>query len=308
MSIRELQCVDAGSEYCPCSLAEENNCIICTQLQGKSFCDCNWMGVCIYNDFYFLDNKRKDTREPEEVPIVNSKIIDDIIILTLKVNKYMARVLKQPGSYIFIRDKHSNHYFDIPISIMDCDEEESTIKIAIEVRGVKTKKILKHGDSLIIRGPFWGGIFGLNNLKTTKDSKCLVLVRGVAQAPAILAIKQLLKNNNDLDIVVNKRQNEYNFINEYFNIDSIREVDMASDEVGLLCRELMEENNYTLVFIGGSDNLQRKIIKEVEGWNNVKFVTTNNNSICCGEGICGACSKKDESGIWIKTCKAQRVD
>ncbi|NFG18899.1 sulfide/dihydroorotate dehydrogenase-like FAD/NAD-binding protein, partial [Clostridium botulinum] len=42
-------CIDAGSEYCPCHLAETGDCILCSQLSGKKFCDCiNWKGVCIY--------------------------------------------------------------------------------------------------------------------------------------------------------------------------------------------------------------------------------------------------------------------
>lgn len=307
MDSKQWQCVDAGSDYCPCHLAEENSCIICTQLQGKGYCDCNWMGVCIYNDFYFAGNKKKETRNSQEYTIVDSKIIDGIIILSIQVTKYMARALKQPGSYVFIRNKYSDHFFDVPISIMDCDEERSLIKIAVEIRGIKTKKLIDHGDTVIIRGPYWNGIFGLNSLKTTKNARCLVLARGIAQAPAILSIKHLLKNNNVVDIIVNKRADEHNFIKEYFNMESIKEIDMSSDEIAVLCKGLMKKNNYNLVFIGGSDSLQGKIIKCIQEINNVKFVTTNNNIICCGEGICGACAKKDETGILIKTCKAQRM-
>ncbi|QUH20734.1 sulfide/dihydroorotate dehydrogenase-like FAD/NAD-binding protein [Alkaliphilus sp. B6464] len=308
MDFKQWQCVDAGSEYCPCYLAEENDCITCTQLQGKSYCDCNWRGVCIYNDFYFSENKRKDTRTAQEFPILDGKVVNDIIILSIQVTKYMARVLKQPGSYVFVRDKNNDYFFDVPISIMDSDEEKSLIKIAIEVRGVKTKKLMGYGDTIMIRGPYWNGIFGLDYLKTTKNDRCLVLARGIAQAPAILVIKQLLKNNNNVDIIVNKRANEYNFVNEYFNLDSIQEVDMGSNDVAILCKRLMEENNYKLIFIGGSDSLQGKIIRSIEELNQAKFVTTNNNAICCGEGICGACAKMNEDGIWIKTCKVQRVD
>jgi len=308
MDLRQWQCVDAGSEYCPCYLAEENDCITCTQLQGKGYCDCNWRGVCIYNDFYFLENNRKDTRTPQEFQIIDKEIIDDIIILSIKVTKYLARVLKQPGAYVFVRNKNDDYFYDVPISIMDSDEENSLIKIAIEIRGVKTKKLIEDKESILIRGPYWNGIFGLDHLKTTKNEKCLVLARGVAQAPAILVIKQLLKNNNELDIIVNKRAQEHNFIREFFDLESIKEIDMASDDVADYCKHIMKENDYQLVYVGGSDTLQDKVIKSIKEVDSVKFVTTNNNSICCGEGICGACSKKDESGIWIKTCKVQRVD
>lgn len=307
MNSKQWQCVDAGSDYCPCHLAEENNCIICTQLQGKGYCDCNWMGVCIYDEFYFSGNRKKEMRKPQEYYVVDSKIIDGTIILSIQVTKYMARALKQPGSYIFIRNRYSNYFFDMPISIMDCDEEKSLIKIAVKIHGVKTKKLMNHDGIVTIRGPYWNGIFGLNALKTTQKARCLVLARGIAQASAILPIRHLLKNNNIVDIIVNKRAREHNFIKEYFNMESMKEIDMPSDDVAILCGKLAKENNYKLVFIGGSDLLQNKIIKHVREIDDVKFVVTNNNAICCGEGICGSCCKKDENGVLIKTCKAQRM-
>lgn len=308
MNSKQWQCVDAGSDYCPCRLAEENSCIICTQLQGKGYCDCNWMGVCIYDEFYFSGNKMKGIRESREYPVIDSKIIDNIIVLSIQVTRYMSRALKQPGSYIFIRNRDSDHFFDVPMSIMDSDEEGSSIKIAVEMRGVKTKKLADHGGALIVRGPYWNGVFGLSSLKTTQDARCLVLARGIAQAPAILTIKHLLKNGNIVDVVVNKRAGEYNFIGEYFDIESMTETDMASDEVAALCKNLMKKNDYKLIFIGGSDLLQDKIIKSVRKIDSdVKFVTTNNNMICCGEGICGSCTKRDKNGTLVKTCKAQRM-
>ena len=45
-----IDCIDAGSEFCPCHLAESGECILCSQLQGSHFCDClNWKGVFIKN-------------------------------------------------------------------------------------------------------------------------------------------------------------------------------------------------------------------------------------------------------------------
>lgn len=57
-------CIDAGSEYCPCHLAETGDCILCSQLSGKKFCDCiNWKGVCIYQEFIWNGKKAKEERE-----------------------------------------------------------------------------------------------------------------------------------------------------------------------------------------------------------------------------------------------------
>ena len=68
---QRLECIDAGSEYCPCYLAETDDCIICSHLQGKEFCDCNWNGVCVYQDFCWLNEKKKDIRKTIEAQIVD---------------------------------------------------------------------------------------------------------------------------------------------------------------------------------------------------------------------------------------------
>ena len=59
-----IDCIDAGTEFCPCHLAESGECILCSQLQGGHFCDClNWKGVCIYQEFHDNGNKAKEQRK-----------------------------------------------------------------------------------------------------------------------------------------------------------------------------------------------------------------------------------------------------
>ena len=48
---RSMDCIDVGSENCPCYLALTGDCLICSRLQGKDYCGCNWAGVCVYNEF-----------------------------------------------------------------------------------------------------------------------------------------------------------------------------------------------------------------------------------------------------------------
>ena len=60
--------------------------------------------------------------------------------------------LVKPGSYIFIRTD-VNNYFDIPISIMNSNLENDIITIVIEIKGIKTNKLLdsKIGENIIIK-------------------------------------------------------------------------------------------------------------------------------------------------------------
>ncbi len=99
-----LECIDAGTDYCPCYLAELNECIVCPQLQGKNFCDCNWRGVCIFQEFVWGGYKAKATRSTIFSKVLKKeKINEEVIILTLKVPNKMARDLNEPGSFVFLR-------------------------------------------------------------------------------------------------------------------------------------------------------------------------------------------------------------
>ncbi len=73
-----LTCVDAGSEYCPCHLAENGTCLACSLLSGEDFCDCRWSGSCSYLNYQFsqgvinersectvLVNKKRLTPSPD---------------------------------------------------------------------------------------------------------------------------------------------------------------------------------------------------------------------------------------------------
>ncbi|AKL95336.1 hypothetical protein CACET_c18880 [Clostridium aceticum] len=308
MNNHRWQCIDAGSDYCPCYLAETMDCITCSHLKGKEFCDCDWRGVCIYQSFTFEGNRKKDPRVDFHAEIVERKELGDkIIVFTLRVPHSFARQVNQPGSYIFIRNKDFGQYFDIPISVMYVDGQKDLIKIAVEIHGVKTKTIKNVEDSMSIRGPYWNGVFGLEHLKQAQNANCLIVTRGIAQAPAILVTNYLLRNNNAIDVLIDQGSTDYNFIEEFCKVKNLGKCDLYEPEGIELLQEIMDKKSYDLIFIGASDYLQKRLYDSVEELKKKKVVTTNNNEICCGEGICGSCTIYDMNGIPIRTCKTQFI-
>jgi len=309
MAIEGDYCIDAGSEYCPCYLAEMNCCIMCTRLMDKDCCDCNWRGVCIYQEYHFLNYQKKETRRYQRVEIIEREEIDkNVLVFTLKTPHTLARQLKQPGSYIFIRNQNLAQYFDIPISIMEVDEEENHVKIAVEIHGVKTKSIKDVNDTLLIKGPYWNGLFGLEHLKKAKDMKCLFITRGVAQAPAVLAINYLMRNNNQVDVVIDPGKAYINLIKEYTKANIIEEGwNLYTPEAKRMLHNLLTNGEYNMIFVGGSDYLQQNLFTVFDDYKNLPLVLTNNKEICCGEGVCGACIVYDADGIPIRSCKTQIV-
>ncbi|KXG76839.1 sulfide/dihydroorotate dehydrogenase-like FAD/NAD-binding protein [Thermotalea metallivorans] len=304
-----VTCIDAGSEYCPCYLAENNECITCSHLQGKSFCDCNWSGVCIYQEFSWCGNMKKNPRETIESKIIEKKQFgENVFVFKFHVSKTLARQLKQPGSYIFVRDMEKPLYFDVPMSIMYADEQRGEIHIAVQILGVKTKALLDCQEKMFIKGPYWNGLIGLKDLKGTEDKDVLVVGRGIALAPAMLAVEYLLHHHNRITFVIDPGKTGSAFIEDYFNgleMDKVY-LNLRTEEGLKQLSHLFRQKSYSLVYSGGSDLLHQSLKDLIaKSDENIKLVATNNHEICCGEGVCGSCTAHTINGKRIKMCKAQ---
>lgn len=311
-----VDCIDAGTEYCPCKLAENGQCLICSQCQGKVFCDClNWKGVCIYQELYNNGNRAKDGRKTYNciiTDVINYK--NNLIIIKFKALHKLVLDLVKPGSYVFIRTDENN-YFDIPISIMNSDIENDIITIAVEIRGIKTNKLLsvKANENIVIRGPYWNGVFGIKNILEQKDNKALVLARGIGLAPMMPVIRKLISQNNKLQVVIDKNPFEMNFADELlseYNVNvfenSLFDKGTLSDHAKVIIKDSLKQGiNY--IHIAGADILTYSVINYLNdiNRNDISLSCCNNFKMCCGEGICGACTSRFSGHRVKRFCKEQ---
>ena len=306
---KKLECIDAGSEYCPCFLAEANECITCSHLQGKEFCDCNWRGVCIYQEYVWTGNRKKEIRSSYPSVVVEKRVVSSSTIINrMKVTKTLARQLDNPGAYVFMRNKDKPGFFDVPMSVMDVDAVKGEISVALQVQGAKTKALAEPKNDIIIRGPYWNGILGQRYLKSVKYGNCLVIARGIGQAPAVKVARYLSRSGNSVRIIVDPGKAGAVFIGELIKDlpCEVEELDLSSKQGIKVVNRYLKNESYHLVFSGGSDKQHLYIIQEIDRLDNKPFiVVTNNNEICCGEGICGSCSTRLDSGVRVKACKVQ---
>lgn len=311
-----VDCIDAGTEYCPCKLAENGQCLICSQCQGKVFCDClNWKGVCIYQELYNNSNKAKDGRKTYNCIVTNvTNYSNKLLVIKFKASHKLVLDLVKPGSFIFIRTDEIN-YFDIPISIMHSDMEKDIITIAIEIRGIKTNKLLgiKVNENIVIRGPYWNGVFGIKNILAQNYGKALILARGIGLAPMMPVIRKLISQNNKLKIIIDKNPFKMNFASEFLNEynvtileNSLFEAGKLSDHAKVIIKDsLKEEINY--IHIAGADILTYSVINYLNdiNRNDILLSCCNNFKMCCGEGICGACTSRFSGHRVKRFCKEQ---
>ena len=317
--MREIvECIDSGTEFCPCKLAESGECIVCSQLQGGCFCDClNWNGVCIYHEFINNGSKAKEGRKTYNCLVKETKFYEkDVLLIRFEVPHKLAIDLVKPGSFIFIRSNKDNVYFDVPISVMESDIETNIVSIMIEVRGIKTKNLLeiKEGENITIRGPYWNGVFGLKNLKSQTNNNVLVLARGIGMAPMIPVIGKLSLNNNNINLILDETPYKDNYVKEYldeYNVEVNKEILIdkgdLSDEAKVIIKNLINEKDIKYIHISGADILTIKVIEYLDSLDrkDIKLSCCNNVKMCCGEGVCGSCTARFSGHRVKRFCKVQ---
>ncbi|MGO5064627.1 MULTISPECIES: sulfide/dihydroorotate dehydrogenase-like FAD/NAD-binding protein [unclassified Clostridium] len=307
-------CIDAGSEYCPCHLAETGDCILCSQLSGKKFCDCiNWKGVCIYQEFMWNGKKAKEERENYLGKIIKKDNIEDkTIVLTIALSHKLCQQLVYPGSFVFLRNKDDFGFYDAPISIMDANTEENIIKVAIEIRGVKTKTIadLDKNDDILVRGPFWNGVLGLKNVYRAKNGTSILISRGIGQAPLVPVMKKLNSNGNKIIAIIDNSGYENILIKDYLKLYNAEVIELNTLKTGELTddlknklKEILDKEDINIIHCSSQDIIIYKLVEFLD--DKVPISSSNNAKMCCGEGVCGTCTVRYKGHIVKRLCKVQ---
>jgi NAD(P)H-flavin reductase len=293
---------------------------MCSQLQGKVFCDCiNWKGVCVYQEYVWNRSHHKDRRKTYSFKVLDIKYISPAVsIVTIKINRTLVRELNQPGAYVFLRSVIDPLYFDIPMSVMRIDEKEETLEIAIQERGVKSKSLLGSTGiqkDILLRGPYWNGLLGLKYIKGFHSGKALILTRGIGQAPALMVARKLRQGGNSVEVILDTGKINVDFTGK--NLEEMgchvvtREVLDVPNLVipsGIVeyVKESIINNGVGLIYCAGPEILHRGISDLIkETGKDCLFACSNDTKICCGEGICGSCDTRLPDGKRVKVCKTQ---
>lgn len=325
-------CVDAGTDNCPCPLAETGDCLVCSRLAGGHECECSWAGVCVYNEFVQNGKIVRQQRRNKPVEIVKKIWYgSDLLTIVLGVSRGFALKAAQPGSFVFINSVGSSELANVPVSVMRSDVENGRIFLALKVISAKTKVAAEAADRLVLRGVYRNGLIGggvsgfkedLRGITQAKsEPRWLIITKGTGFAPAVnllsaaggrMAADVLIDCDKVCDEIVED------------NMRGISDGKLSVRKVSLqeLTETMMSErakgrpghmagvyraDDYDRIIIMASDYYIKTIADCMEipaG----KLVFCNNFRMCCGEGICGACGHTDESGNVSKMCKCRRAD
>lgn len=308
MDYEYIDCIDAGTRFCPCSLAETGECILCSCLRGKQFCDCiNWKGVCIYGEFINNGEMSKKGRESYKCLIVNKIKKEDVFYLKVSVPHSLAGELTYVGSFVFIRNEKFDNYYDAPISILEVNTEEDFIELGIELKGTKTRAIDLAEKELIIRGPYWNGVFGVKKINSLKEKRALIITNGIGLIPAIPIIKKLTENGCHIILVSDTSDLDLSYVKNKIKDYNIEVIDLKIFSNGNLTDEFINilnkyKEDADLIHVSAQDILILQISDLIA---DKSFTCSNNAKMCCGEGGCGACSARFSGHKVKKLCKLQ---
>lgn len=310
MDCNTYECMDAGTENCPCYLAVTGDCLTCSRLQGKDYCDCNWKGVCIYNEFMQGNGRINNPRKEFSAPIVSKKMyLDDLVVFQLEVGKGFAIKASKPGSFVFIRSREGNRFYDLPISVMRADVEKGIIHIAVKIIALKTKALLEETEAFILRGVYRNGVLGLKPFleQGKKKQPVLLVAKGVGIAPAVL-IAESLQELCPVDFIIDKEKISTELLEDYLHKENgtVRYITLSDQDQQKELAQLLTRKEYGAVAVLSSDyfiKLIGDIAKEKLPEAAVAF--SNNYHLCCGEGICGSCVAMGADGTELKMCKCQ---
>jgi len=312
-------CVDLGSEHCPCWLAVTGDCLICSRLQERGDsggnsermffsgedCDCEWSGSCPYTLLAQNGGRIAERRREISARLIGRKDYDgDISVLILEVGCGFAQKASIPGSFVFLHPRESDtegkeRFYEMPVSVMKVDETAGTIHLAIREEGPKSKTLLNRillMDDIIVRGPYFSGLLGAERLRPAKvkGKRVAFLTKGIGAAPAILAMDRLLTIGVQIRWLADDTKIDRQLLEDYS--------EGVKPEYGGL-----DDQSYDIVVISGSpyfvETMRREVRKRLP---EAALVMSNDATMCCGEGICGACTVVTKEGRVIRQCKCSR--
>ena len=305
-------CVDRGTDKCPCILMEVGQCYTCSMIrEGKCNCPADWQGVCPYTEYQQAGGKIINQRTLQSFIVVDSKAFsDNLKVVVLETPLGFALKCKKTGTFLMVEQEG----FKVPLSVLrsDLKGDRGYIHLAFYVTGPKTTALdvrSEKGESWNITGPFYNGL--TNSEAFDQQNLSLVLGKGIAVMPLINQREKLWGNLAEMYIDTEKLPQA--FLSEYMGDVEYKVADLA-DNLQQTIENLDKAYNYCLSTTEKKPNIFLMVspyyvnsILEKSHFPMDCIIFPNHSNMCCGEGVCGACSFTDKEGITVRGCKCNDV-
>lgn len=298
-------CIDAGSQFCPCVLADLGECVACSLLKGEDLCDCSWSGVCIYSEWLWAGRRPLPPRPEFELPLIQiDSGSNTLAVFTVEIPGGLAGDVSAIGAFLFLRPPGTRQCFNTPVSLMDI--HGCRARFSVQIVGPKTKALARSSGVLLARGPYWNGIWGVQRLRNLRDSRALIVAKGIGQGPAVHVAGSLIGGGNSVTVAFTPSESiPFVFVEKDLRGvgASLVPLDGGGGEMERSLAGMI--GDFDLVHSSGPDTQHRMIMRLIrQASPRTKFTASNNSVMCCGDGVCGGCGVSTKTNHWTRACKA----
>ncbi len=303
-------CTDRGSDKCPCILMEAGQCYTCGMIRtGKCDCPSDWQGVCPYTEYKQRQSKAIEGAKARRFLVRERKDFSPTLtVVTLEVPFGYALACSRMGTFVMVESGDWN----VPLSVFQSaaggKAGDNHISLAISVTGPKTINLLKQcsvGTLWNVKGPYYNGL--LNSERYNPKALSIVVGKGIALMPFLNQKKYM--GGSLANFYLDKSKLPGEFIKEYVSELEYEETDLQEDMDSLVCK-IKQDSDYCLTCTGIKPNLlimtspyfAEQLRKKTTDFQ-CNVIYPNHSNMCCGEGLCGACSYTDEDGVTVRRCK-----
>lgn len=320
-------CTDRGGEGCPCHLMEAGRCYTCT-MTARGYCSCEekagWQGVCPYTEYLQQGSTiREGPRDRlSAFPVLRkTSCAPGLHVIRTAVPAGLAEQCMAGGTYMMVQALG----WRTPISLLGAGLQETGLdgrgtdgmgtgrsggwlEFLIKTAGPKTRELIRLAETEGVwqmAGPYGNGLPGMEQLKKLPR---LTIARGVAAAPLIHLLSGT-EPTGDCILYIDDEGLPESFLADYLNGWVRHEVRLGEETVEKKLqqqiRQETESGRPVLLLVSPyyADLLCRGLSIEQQAL----VVRPNPANLCCGMGLCGACSHTDRDGVTVKLCKCSQA-
>lgn len=303
-------CMDRGTDKCPCELMEAGQCYTCGMIQtGKCDCEAGWQGVCPYTEYVQRGKKAVPGKETRFFTVERrTDYSSELTTVTLRVPFAYGIKCRSLGAFIMAESAG----WQVPLSVMEnIEDQEGHICVAINAAGPKTKGLLKStsvGSVWKVKGPYYSGL--VNREVYEPAALSVVMAKGLSLMPFINIKDRIAGNMASFYLDSSKLPDDFTekYIGEldWQEIDLETQTESAAEHIAadydycVRCTG-MEPNVFLLVSPYFAERITALLPERVTRGKGL--ILPNHSNMCCGEGLCGACSHTDKDGVTVRGCK-----
>ena len=310
------KCSNYATSTCPCVLAENGKCIECSMCRGEDYCTCSdTVSFCIQQELINHGGRAKQQHRSMRCEVRYVKEYDDVFRF-FRIDVPNADDFKKLGAYVFVR-VNENPFFDVPMSVLYEEHGTGTIGLIMQMVGIKTESFrsVRKGDCIYVRGPYYNGVQGRGAVAHLRGGRAAVICRGIGFIPSLHVIGALWQNHNTVDVYLDWGRPGKQVLGFFKDLQEIHVNEVRiCDQNGELTEEFNRiaakavDDGVDLIHLGLSDYLLKRAISMIEQndpHHRTAISCINNSHICCGDGICGACTKDVGTDHTVHLCKEQ---